>query len=87
MRNLVLTKLSFISRRIHRAFASDEDSEYLLSPPSDVEIDWKWEDAEQRLGEAMDKGGAYAWAETALREMELEAAKTRRERELDEQKS
>jgi len=86
MRHIILTKLPSFSRRIHRRpLDGDDDGESPVSAPdSDADLDWKWSEAEERLETALDKGGPYAWAEAAMREMEHEARKTRRERGLED---
>lgn len=89
MQHYVATKLSWLSKRIHRPSVpeSSPDLPIDIKPtPSLRETraedakEWKWEDAQVRLSEAMDKGGAYAWAETVVQEVEAEAEQGRKER-------
>lgn len=82
MRHSILTN-STIAQRVYRHVSSlDGDLPFENTPSSEGEGegDWTWPEAEKRLDSAMDKGGAYAWAEAALVEMEREAEKNRRER-------
>ena len=87
MRHIFLTKLPSLSRRIHRRPLDGEDNDgesHVSTADSDTALDWKWSEAEERLDKALDQGGPYAWAEVAMREIEHEARKTRRERGLDD---
>lgn len=91
MRYWVATKLSWLSQRIHRQILSDSPAEPSSSlalstaAPTDSapggEGDWSWDEAEARLGKALDTGGAYAWAKAVGQEIEAEAEMGRRERE------
>ena len=89
MRHYVATKLSWLSQRIHRPPTSEPSP----APSAETGLtasqnriaedgkEWNWDDATARLSHAMDTGGAYAWAETVVQEVEAEAEQGRRERE------
>ncbi|KAF7966058.1 hypothetical protein HWV62_40250 [Athelia sp. TMB] len=89
MRHYVATKLSWLSQRIHRPptpeplSATSADAVVAASQDTIAEDgkEWNWDDATARLSHAMDTGGAYAWAETVVQEVEAEAEQGRRERE------
>ncbi|KAJ3974909.1 hypothetical protein EV361DRAFT_586529 [Lentinula raphanica] len=67
MRRFVLTRMPFLSSRIHRVVENGDDDDYLEDPTT-----WRWEDAEKRLKNAFDQNGFAAWAEVALKEMRAE---------------
>lgn len=87
MRQILLERLPWLSRRIH---LSDRDEELQFSPDSSVHTsqmtetksEWSWNAAEERLGDAFDRGGVSAWAELAMRELEEEAKIERKKRGL-----
>jgi len=74
IRHVITTKLSFITYRIYRQPPELSSESGSLSVG---DINWKWSEAEERLNTALEKGGAYAWAEAVMKEMEHEASKER----------
>lgn len=87
MRQILLERIPWLSRRIH---LSDKETELQYSASSDEHPErtphssgeWTWDAAEDRLRVAFERGGVYAWAESALREMEEEAKAERKKRGL-----
>jgi hypothetical protein len=76
MRDAVITQLPYLSHRIHRRLHDDSNAP-ISAPDSDVDLEWKWTEAEERLNKALDEGGPSAWAEAFVAELEHE------ERRLD----
>lgn len=87
MRQILLERIPWLSRRIH---LSDKEAELQYTTGSDEQSErsphssgeWTWDAAEERLSAAFERGGVTAWAESAMREMEEEAKAERRKRGL-----
>lgn len=79
-----MEKMPILASRINRPPESEDCGEAARQAQmfSDgVDPAWKWEDAEERLRGAYDKGGFSGWAEAALKELEAEG-KLEREKRL-----
>ena len=83
MRQILLERIPWLSRRIHR---SDEQTD-LHNEPGLIDDrrripqgdrEWNWDSAEERLSAAFESGGISAWAESAIQELEEEARIERR---------
>ncbi|KAI0938365.1 hypothetical protein AcV5_000061 [Taiwanofungus camphoratus] len=84
MRLLIVTKMAFLSSRIHRPPGPEDEhiegnatsvtprSPSLRSAAGARGVEWSWPDAEQRLKAAFERDGFMGWAEAALRELEAE---------------
>ena len=70
-----------ISQRIYRS-SPDESSPSKTSAGAGAVKDWRWEEAEDRLRDAFDRGGVGEWAECAVRELEAEEHLERQRRGL-----
>ncbi|KAG2088657.1 uncharacterized protein F5147DRAFT_587551 [Suillus discolor] len=83
MRHAVLTKLPVLSYQIYRPAETHQDdgndSALTENPVSEL-VRWNWQEAEDRLREAFDKGGFNSWASAALVEVEAEATVERARR-------
>jgi hypothetical protein len=67
MRHVILTKFSFLTRRIHR---SPPELPSEIDSPSDADAEWKWSEAEESVDRALEKDGSYGWGEAAMKGME-----------------
>lgn len=79
-----------VTDRIHRPPENEEERSDALGVAAfgaglEVEQEWKWEEAEQRMKKAYEEGGFSLWGRVALRELEAEARveRARRQREFD----
>ncbi|KAJ6498074.1 hypothetical protein C8R47DRAFT_1112741 [Mycena vitilis] len=74
MRLAIMNNMPYLASRMRRALGSPKaldpsapEAKPQPRPP------WNWDDAQERLSTAFDKGGLGAWAEAAAREVEEEA--------------
>jgi len=78
MRATVITQLPYLSHQIRRPH---DDSEAPLSAPdTDANLEWQWTEVEKRLNKALDEGGASAWVETFVAELEREERRLHNDR-------
>ncbi|KIM85554.1 hypothetical protein PILCRDRAFT_337125 [Piloderma croceum F 1598] len=70
-RDAVIKQLPYLSHRIYRRPNSDSEASS-SAPNSDVDTEWKWTEADERLNKALDEGGPSAWAEALVAELEHE---------------
>jgi hypothetical protein len=82
MRLAIMNKMPLLALRMRNALgppksASDANPEE--KPQSGPR--WAWEDVQERLGNAFDKGGLGAWADAVVREVEEEAKVEMEQRE------
>ncbi|KAG0694819.1 hypothetical protein DFH29DRAFT_814854 [Suillus ampliporus] len=83
LRHAVLTKLPVLSYRIYRPAEPHQDGGDdfpLTQNPASEHVEWNWQEAENRLREAFDKGGFHSWASAVLVEVEAEASVERTKR-------
>jgi len=80
MHTLLLTSVPSLSSAIHRPPETENEQAGSHGVISSGVRDWRWEDAEKRLELAYEQGGITLWAQTALRELEIEARKERIQR-------
>ncbi|KAG1904890.1 uncharacterized protein F5891DRAFT_1103200 [Suillus fuscotomentosus] len=83
MRHAVLTKLPVLAYQIYRPaeiHQDDGNDSTLTENPASEPVGWNWQEAEDRLREAFDKGGFHSWASAALVEVEAEATVERAKR-------
>jgi len=75
MRLGIITNMPLLASRMRNALGRppesgpDSKADKKLPP----EPSWTWDEAQERLSTAFDKGGLGAWAEAAAREVEQEA--------------
>ncbi|KAL5514326.1 hypothetical protein ACEPAG_2414 [Sanghuangporus baumii] len=86
VRGLLSTHMPIISQRIYRS-SLEEDPASRNGLQTDThrskeDNNWTWEEAEDRLRNAFDRGGVGEWAECAIRELEAEEEVERRRRGL-----
>lgn len=84
VRQLLLAYLPDLSRRIYRVPKSDDGPLPAISSESSSNhsASWSWDEAENRLSSAYDKGGIGGWAVSAMKELEEEERIERRKRGL-----
>jgi len=80
MHTLLSTSVPSLSSAIHRPPETVNDHTGSHDVTSSDVQDWRWEDAEKRLKLAYEQGGIALWAQTALRELEIEVRKERVQR-------
>lgn len=83
MHTLMSTSVPSLSSAIHRPPETIDEHTGSHNVTSSNVQDWRWEDAEKRLKLAYEQGGITLWAQTALRELEIEARKERVQRSLE----
>ncbi|KAL5498661.1 hypothetical protein ACEPAH_2016 [Sanghuangporus vaninii] len=86
VRETLLTHMPIISQRIYRS-SLEGNSTSRNGTQTDTHRNegggnWTWEEAEDRLRDAFDRGGVGEWAECAIRELEAEEEVERRRRGL-----
>ncbi|KAF7367505.1 hypothetical protein MSAN_00813400 [Mycena sanguinolenta] len=83
MRLVIINKMPLLASRMRNALGAQpelvSDSRIDEKPPPEQR--WNWDEAQERLSNAFDKGGLSAWAEVAAREVEQEAKLELEERE------
>ncbi|KAJ7479998.1 hypothetical protein B0H11DRAFT_2422509 [Mycena galericulata] len=76
MRRAVMERMPHLALRMQNALGSSVTPESAVDATtegkSQSEGPWTWEDAQERLSAAFDKGGLAAWADVAAREVEAE---------------
>ncbi|KAJ6577082.1 hypothetical protein B0H10DRAFT_925940 [Mycena sp. CBHHK59/15] len=77
MRLAVMDRMPLLASRMHNALQPPSPSEIASERLSEQQLQsewpWTWDDAQERLSAAFDKGGLGAWADAAAREVEAEA--------------
>ncbi|THU81773.1 hypothetical protein K435DRAFT_844618 [Dendrothele bispora CBS 962.96] len=87
MHGFVSTRIPVLSVWINRSHFNEDDDCSSSQSASEVDKEWTWPEAEDRLRDAYSRGGATAWIETALKEMEDEVRSLRRKRDKMEDES
>ncbi|KAJ7037387.1 hypothetical protein C8F04DRAFT_410477 [Mycena alexandri] len=75
MRLSIMDNMPLLALRMRRALGSPQDSvaEVTVEEKPPGEVEWSWDDAQERLSAAFDKGGLGGWADAAAREVQAEA--------------
>ncbi|KAJ6569483.1 hypothetical protein B0H19DRAFT_1135672 [Mycena capillaripes] len=74
MRLTVMDKMPLLASRMRNALGQPKSAtDSTPEAHSRLEQRWSWDDAQERLSAAFNKGGLGAWAEAAAREVEEEA--------------
>lgn len=66
-----MERMPLLALRMRNALRPSEDA--TVEPKLESDRPWTWDDAQERLTAAFDKGGLGAWADAAAREVEEEA--------------
>ncbi|KAF7310380.1 hypothetical protein HMN09_00580000 [Mycena chlorophos] len=75
MRLEVMSKMPFLAERMRKSLnlsATDQPAEEASKPPDQTQ-EWSYDESQDRLSDAFDKGGVSGWASALVREVEEEA--------------